>query len=120
MPSLLSKPRVPAILRRVATCALVVIAPVTASGQRGPAAPRDPMQELLQLKPTRTLTFTTKVGNWMSADVSSDGKTIAFDLLGDIYTMPITGGKAMALTRGMGFDGQPRFSPDGKDRKSVV
>src|SRR4029079_11205001 len=41
-------------------------------------------------------------------------KTIVFDLLGDIYTMPITGGKATAFTRGMGFDGQPRFSPDGK------
>jgi imidazolonepropionase-like amidohydrolase/Tol biopolymer transport system component len=72
------------------------------------------MQELLPLKPTRTLSFTTKVGNWMSSDVSSDGQRIAFDLLGDIYTMPITGGKATALTRGMGFDGQPRFSPDGK------
>ncbi|MES2176652.1 MAG: amidohydrolase family protein [Gemmatimonadota bacterium] len=72
------------------------------------------MQELLPLRPTRTLSFTTKVGNWMSSDVSSDGKTIAFDLLGDIYTMPITGGKATALTRGMGFDAQPRFSPDGK------
>jgi Tol biopolymer transport system component len=84
--------------------------------QRGPGAgpPRDPMQELLPLRPTRTLTFTTKVGNWMSSDVSPDGKTIVFDLLGDIYTMPITGGKATAFTRGMGFDGQPRFSPDGK------
>src|SRR5262249_23269946 len=39
---------------------------------------------------------------------------LVFDLLGDIYTMPISGGKATALTRGMGFDAQPRFSPDGK------
>ena len=30
----------------------------------------------------------------MSVDVSPDGKTIAFDLLGDIYTIPINGGKA--------------------------
>ena len=28
--------------------------------------------------------------------------------------MPITGGKATPLTRGMAFDAQPRFSPDGK------
>jgi len=28
--------------------------------------------------------------------------------------MPIGGGKATALTQGMGFDAQPRFSPDGK------
>src|SRR4051812_43153109 len=72
------------------------------------------MQEGLPLKPTRTLSFTTSSGNWMSSDVSPDGKSIVFDLLGDIYTMPITGGKATAFTRGMGFDAQPRFSPDGK------
>ena len=28
-------------------------------------------------------------GTWMNVDVSPDGRTIAFDLLGDIYTMPI-------------------------------
>ena len=100
----------------VATVTALALVPGLSAAQRGAAAgpPRDPMQELLPLKPTRTLSFTTKVGNWMSSDVSSDGKSIAFDLLGDIYTMPITGGKATALTRGMGFDGQPRFSPDGK------
>jgi len=87
---------------------------VPLAAQRGPQAPRDPMQELLPLKPTRTLTFTTRTGHWMSVDVSRDGQTIVFDLLGDIYTMPISGGKATALTRGMGFDAQPRFSPDGK------
>ena len=53
-------------------------------------------------------------GTWMSLDVSPDGKTIAFDLLGDIYTMPATGGKAKNLTSGMSWDMQPRFSPDGK------
>jgi Tol biopolymer transport system component len=88
--------------------------PLAAQGRGAAAAPRDPMQELLPLKPTRTATFTTKVGHWMSVDVSPDGQTLAFDILGDIYTMPIGGGKATAITRGMGFDGQPRFSPDGK------
>ena len=43
-----------------------------------------------------------------------DGQTIVFDHLGDLYTIPITGGKAMPLTRGMAVDAQPRFSPDGK------
>lgn len=92
-------------------CALVAQQPVTPAA---PRAPRDPMQEGLPLRPTRTLSFTTKTGNWMSSDVSRDGSTIVFDLLGDIYTMPIAGGKATPLTRGMGFDAQPRFSPDGK------
>ncbi|HSA54145.1 MAG TPA: amidohydrolase family protein [Gemmatimonadaceae bacterium] len=72
------------------------------------------MQEGLPLKPARTVSFTTTVGHWMSVDVSPDGQTLAFDHLGDIYTVPITGGKATPLTRGMGADNQPRFSPDGK------
>ncbi|MEX2284663.1 MAG: amidohydrolase family protein [Gemmatimonadota bacterium] len=50
----------------------------------------------------------------MSLDVSPDGKQIVFDLLGDLYTMPIEGGKAKRITSGMAFDAQPRFSPDGK------
>jgi len=87
---------------------------VAAQGGRGAATPRDPMQEGLPLRPTRTATFTTKVGHWMSVDVSPDGQTLVFDLLGDLYTMPSSGGKATPLTRGMAFDGQPRFSPDGK------
>jgi Tol biopolymer transport system component/imidazolonepropionase-like amidohydrolase len=78
-----------------------------------PAA-RDPMQEALPLKPARTVSFTTKVGHWMSVDVSPDGQQLVFDLLGDLYLLPIGGGKATPLTRGMGFDAQPRFSPDGK------
>ena len=50
----------------------------------------------------------------MSLDVSPDGQTIVFDLLGDLYTLPISGGKATRLTSGLPFDAQPRFSPDGK------
>src|SRR5690606_36601554 len=42
------------------------------------------------------------------------GKTIVFDLLGDIYLLPIEGGKATRLTSGLAYDAQPRFSPDGK------
>jgi imidazolonepropionase-like amidohydrolase/Tol biopolymer transport system component len=53
-------------------------------------------------------------GTWMNLDVSPDGKTIAFDLLGDIYTMPITGGKATVLRQGLAWEVQPRFSPNGK------
>ena len=81
---------------------------------RAPRVARDPMQEGLPLKPERTLEFTTSRGHWMSVDVSPDGRTLVFDLLGDLYTMPIAGGRATPLTRGMAFDGQPRFSPDGK------
>jgi len=53
-------------------------------------------------------------GTWMSLDVSPDGKTLAFDLLGDIYTMPIKGGEATPLMTDIAWQMQPRFSPDGK------
>jgi hypothetical protein len=35
-------------------------------------------------------------------------------MLGDLFTLPMSGGRATRLTRGMGFDAQPRFSPDGE------
>ena len=53
-------------------------------------------------------------GTWMNVDVSPDGKTIVFDLLGDIYTMAIKGGEATALMTDIAWQMQPRFSPDGK------
>jgi Tol biopolymer transport system component len=68
----------------------------------------------LPLKPERQVKFNTKEGTWMSVDVSPDGSTIAFDMLGDIYTVPITGGKATQITKGMGYETHPRYSPDGK------
>ena len=58
-------------------------------------------------------TFKTDEGTWMNLDVSPDGKWIVFDMLGDIYKMPITGDKATALRTGIPFEIQPRFSPDG-------
>ncbi|GER59116.1 bifunctional TolB-family protein/amidohydrolase [Patiriisocius marinus] len=62
----------------------------------------------------KTHQFTTTEGTWMNLDVSPDGQTIVFDMLGDIYTIPISGGKAKALRTGIAFEVQPRFSPDGK------
>ncbi len=55
----------------------------------------------------------TDEGTWMDVDVSPDGQTIAFTLLGDIYTMPITGGTPKRIADGLAWDVQPRFSPDG-------
>lgn len=62
----------------------------------------------------KNITFNTNEGTWMNLDVSPDGKEIVFDLLGDIYKMPITGGQAVLLSGGLAFDVQPRFSPNGK------
>ena len=67
----------------------------------------------LPLQPTRKLAFDTDEVTWASLDVSPDGRTIVFDLLGDLYAVDADGGTARAVDRGMAFDGQPAFSPDG-------
>ncbi len=64
--------------------------------------------------PYKEVSFSTSEGTWMSLDLSPDGKTIVFDLLGDIYSMPITGGTATCIRSGIAWEVQPRFSPDGK------
>lgn len=64
--------------------------------------------------PYQETTITTDEGTWMSVDVSPDGSLLVFDLLGDIYTLPISGGKAKVIRAGHAFEVQPRFSPDGK------
>jgi imidazolonepropionase-like amidohydrolase/Tol biopolymer transport system component len=64
--------------------------------------------------PTTSVEFDTDEGTWMSCDVSPDGKQLAFDLLGDIYQMPITGGRAELLSGGPAWESQPRYSPDGR------
>lgn len=69
---------------------------------------------------TREIPINVTEGTWMSIDVSPDGQTLAFDLLGDLYLLPIDGGEARNIAAGLAWEIQPRFSPDGKDRKSVV
>ncbi|GAB3829802.1 hypothetical protein GCM10028895_45080 [Pontibacter rugosus] len=64
--------------------------------------------------PQKEVSFTTNEGTWMSVDVSPDGKEIVFDMLGDIYIMPVTGGKAKLLRTGRPYEVQPRFSPNGQ------
>ncbi|TVP75466.1 MAG: amidohydrolase [Gemmatimonadales bacterium] len=72
------------------------------------------LAEGLPLVPERLLRMTVRQGSWMSADVSPDGSTVVFDLLGSIWLVPLDGGEARPLTRGMAFDAMPRFSPDGE------
>ncbi|HYV98519.1 MAG TPA: hypothetical protein VE967_13775, partial [Gemmatimonadaceae bacterium] len=98
-------------LLSVAALSLCPTVPVIAQAPAsGPPTPPRP----LPLATPRKAEFTTTQGTWMSLDVSPDGKTIVFDLVGDIYTVPITGGKATRLTSGIAYDAQPRFSPDGR------
>jgi len=82
--------------------------PAFAQAGAGPA-----VASALPMTPTRKLSFDTDEGTWVSLDLSPDGRTLVFDLLGDLYTMPATGGAAHAIASGMPFEGQPAYSPDG-------
>ena len=96
-------------------CLLSVM--LASSGVLGTSAQAQSVEaekEGLPLKPERKIEFTTDEGTWMSLDVSRDGKTILFELLGDLYTVPIAGGDAVGITSGMAFDSQARYSPDGE------
>lgn len=68
--------------------------------------------EDLHIEPDRTDRLQTNEGTWMSLDVHPSGERIIFDFMGDLYELPVNGGDATRLTRGMAFDSQPRYSPD--------
>ena len=98
-------------------CTPLAVVLLLAAGSRapaqGPAGPPPADTSGLPLAPARWSRFTADRGTWISLDVSPDGRTIVFDLLGDLYTLPIAGGAATRLTSGLAHDMQPRFSPDG-------
>ena len=61
-----------------------------------------------------TIDINISEGTWMNVDISPDGQTLVFDVLGDIYQLPITGGEATPLAKGIEWNMQPKFSPDGQ------
>jgi Tol biopolymer transport system component/imidazolonepropionase-like amidohydrolase len=85
---------------------------VPMQGQERSDGNRSP--ESLILKTAETIEFTTDEITWPSVDVSPDGRTLLFDVLGDLYTLPIDGGEATRIMGGLSFESQPRYSPDGK------
>ena len=60
-----------------------------------------------------TAPIDVREGTWMNLDVSPDGREIVFDLLGDIYVLPIEGGEAKSIASGVAWQMQPKYSPDG-------
>ncbi len=60
-----------------------------------------------------TITIDTTETTWSDVDVSPDGSNLIFDMLGDIYTVPIGGGEATAVTNEIAWSYQPKYSPDG-------
>jgi Tol biopolymer transport system component len=62
----------------------------------------------------QSIAIDTREVSWSDVDVSPDGQSLVFHMLGDIYRVGIEGGEAEALTDGIEWNFQPRFSPDGQ------
>ena len=105
---------------RVSALLLGLLTSTAAIAQTPPPAAADPAKPPkwdVNAPPgmtTRQVPINVDQGTWMNVDVSHDGKTIAFDMLGDIYTMPIAGGTPTRVAEGLAYEQQPRFSPDGR------
>lgn len=85
------------------------------SGANAPTVSPDPRWDVNDPPgPHHDAALDVRTGTWMSIDVSPDGREIVFDLMGDLYVIPFAGGEAKALTHGMAWDEQPRFSHDGR------
>jgi Tol biopolymer transport system component len=95
------------MVHRILICLLVL--PILAQDQKAPSK-----KPGLPLKAERKIEFTTDEGTWLSLTLTPDGKTIIFELLGDLYSLPVAGGEAKPITTGLAFDSQPAVSPDGK------
>src|SRR5438132_14205189 len=61
----------------------------------------------------RDVHLTLHEGTSMAAALSPDGRTIAIDLLGTLWTMPASGGTAKPITDISMDARQPSWSPDG-------
>lgn len=73
----------------------------------------EPSHKDLPLDAERSVSLDTDEGTWLSVDVHPDGGKIIFDYMGNLYELPMEGGEPTQLTKGMGFDSQPQYSPDG-------
>jgi dipeptidyl aminopeptidase/acylaminoacyl peptidase len=93
---------------------VVLAAAVVAASATNVANAASAMGKAGAAEPSRRLRFDADEGTWMSLDVAPDGRGLVFELLGDLYSLPLEGGQAARLTSGTAFDAQPRYSPDGR------
>src|SRR3954471_24160264 len=87
-------------MRRRWTALGVFVLASALKGAPGPTPPR--------------IDVTVHEGTSMSVAVSPDGRTLAVDLQGSIWTVPASGGIATRITDVFNDARQPTWSPDGK------
>lgn len=89
--------------------------PVLRDGEMTTARPGRPLRRGVTLVPAAETLASVPIrrGTWISLDLTRDGRTIVFDMLGDLWRLPVTGGTAVQLTDTRAFESQPRVSPDG-------
>ena len=95
----------------------VTIAQISYSQESKDTSSQDTMKlatKELPLEPEREFILDTDEGTWTSVDVSPDGQSIVFDMVGNIYMVSINGGKAKKIIGDMSYETHPKFSPDGR------
>lgn len=114
MSRLLTAARARAATASIIAPFMLLLAPAGLSAQQDSADTSNGKWDVARsFGPTQTIRFETDEATWVNVTVSPDGGTIVFDVLGDLYAMPIAGGVARRITSGPAYDMQPRYSPDG-------
>ena len=83
------------------------------AAQQGSQAPATVRRPAPAAQPT-TIDVTVREGTSMSVAISPDGQTLAADMQGSIWTVPVSGGPMKRITDVFNDARQPMWSPDGR------
>src|SRR3546814_12754526 len=80
----------------------------------------DSVESICRVDGGRSVVIETTQGSSMNLDISPDGRQLAFDIIGDIYLMPVTGGEATQVTSGEEWDDRQVRASDGTRIDSTI